>query len=199
MKRLLLITAALTVLAIAGFLLAPTPHPTAQMESVVPAIAVPQENLALRTSDDAVEVFRRAFWRDPTQEDQILHAERREWASEENGVRRWQWFLAVQPSAAFSTWLRESNPFHLAKVDRSALAVIRSSPTWFPATTDLARCEIQQTATGGMTVLFDPTTNTLYATDAGRGFAASRQAQVAAQPAPVLPADAKLPDWQPRR
>jgi hypothetical protein len=49
--------------------------------------------------NDPVKIFQRAFWASPTGEDEILHAERREW-SNADGVQKWQWFLVVEPSPA---------------------------------------------------------------------------------------------------
>lgn len=151
-------------------------------------------------ADDAKEVFRRAFWREPAAEDRILHAERREWVSGRDGVRRWQWFLAVEPSAALSAWLRESNPFNVAQVEHATFQRADSSPAWFPAAPRLARCQIQQTAHQGMTFIFDTAENVLYATDTGHGFATGRQQkQVAAPSTTVRDAEMLPPTWQPSR
>ncbi|MFT5191293.1 MAG: hypothetical protein ACI9DF_006049 [Verrucomicrobiales bacterium] len=45
----------------------------------------------------AIEVFQRAFWKRPTSEDKILHAERREWTGDD-GQLQWHWFLVVELS-----------------------------------------------------------------------------------------------------
>ena len=78
------------------------PPGSSRVEPVETTAPPPEENVTLRTNDDPQEVFQRAFWRRPTADERILHAERREWVSEEDGVRRWQWFLAVEPSGALN-------------------------------------------------------------------------------------------------
>jgi hypothetical protein len=181
--RILLAAAAVALLAAGYYLLAPAPPPhEAPMVTTAPP---PEENVTLRTNDDPQEVFQRAFWRRPTAEDRILHAERREWVSEEDGVRRWQWFLAVQPGAALDQWLREDNAFGLAKVaSGTSIEDFPQAPSWFPKPNEIAGCEIHQTAGKKMTLIFDPAKKVLYATDAGHGFAVARAN--AAQPLRAL-------------
>src|SRR5687768_14837771 len=65
---------------------------------------------------DRVMVFQRAFWRRPAPADRILHAERRQWQTSGGAVEKWQWFIAVEPSAAFRDWLLKENPFQLVPV-----------------------------------------------------------------------------------
>ena len=80
----------------------------------------------------APEVFRRAFWRDPSPEDRIPHAERREWISDNDNVRRWQWFLAVERGSVLTTRLRTGNPFNLARIATVLPATALGTPSWFP-------------------------------------------------------------------
>jgi hypothetical protein len=120
----------------------------------------PEENLTLRTNDDPQDVFQRVFWRRPTAEDRILHAERREWVSKKDGVRRWQWFLAVKPGTALKQWLLEDNAFGLDKVASAApFTGLAHLPSWFPTQSELAKCEIRQAASSKMTLMFDSKKN----------------------------------------
>ncbi len=200
MKRFLIFTAALALSAVAWFVFAPAPQPVAEsMAAPVPLITPSDEKVIIRTNDDAGEVFRRAFWREPAAEDRILHAERREWVSEADGVRRWQWFITVQPGPALVTWLRESNPFNLVKVDRvPSFQGFGPAPGWFPPPGGLAGCEFQQSAGKEMTIIINAEKNLVYATDGGRGFAA---AQTLASAQPTQASSTAMPprEWEPRR
>lgn len=203
MKRLLVCCFALTLLAAAAFRWMPAPAPLSLPEPTTATSPAPPEppaeKVTLRTNANAVEVFRRAFWREPAADDRIVHAERREWVNDQDGVRRWQWFLAVQPSLGFSTWLRDTNPFNLAKAQRASFSFAQSSPEWFPATADLAPHDILQAADGGMTLIFDQKSQMLYATDSGHGFAAVPKQSASRPPAPAHSATTELRDWQPLR
>lgn len=170
-RRILLAAAVVALLAAACWFL--RPKPDSPLVTMPPPIAPPEEeNLTLRTIDDPQEVFQRAFWRRPTADDRILHAERREWVSVEDGVRRWQWFLAVEPGAALDQWLREENAFGLAKVTNATpFDGFAPLPSWFPKKEKLARYEIHQAAGQRMKLIFDPAKDVLYAADAGHGFA----------------------------
>lgn len=136
----------------------------------VPAHNIP--GTTLRTEEDAAEVFRRAFWREPAADDRILQAERREWIAEgDDGVRRWQWFIALQPSPAFSAWLEDENPFSLSPVPSDSIDPADvDAPVWFPTASRLVACTVRQSHDRTMTLLTDSVTGTLYATDAGQGF-----------------------------
>lgn len=165
--RYFLALAALLIAVSAWFI-----HCHSESPLAIAPVPPPPESLALQTNTDSQEVFRRAFWREPAPNDKILHAERREWVSEENGVRVWQWFLAVEPAPELVTWLREQNPFNLAKSSQTTPIASRGGiPAWFPATAELNKFEVQQASTGGLTLLYDATQNRLYATDTGHGFA----------------------------
>ncbi len=167
-RRVILAISAVALLAAGYFYFSPVPVP--KPTPVVSATPLPpEENITLRTNDDPQDVFQRAFWRRPTAEDRILHAERREWVSEKDGVRRWQWFLAVEPGAALDQWLREDNAFGLAKV--AHFDGFARSPSWFPKKGELTQCEIHQATGNKMTLIFDSKKKVLYAADAGHGFA----------------------------
>jgi len=149
----------------------------AAVAAPVPAIAVPKPNAGgLALERDNTAVFQRAFWRRPASDDRILHAERRDWMDASSGVEKWQWFIAVQPSAAFREWLIKENPFELVAVAADAAPTeISSPPAWFPSVAELARFARYRNREGRYLVFHDVTTNRLYATDAGGGFAASRK------------------------
>jgi hypothetical protein len=120
------------------------------------------------TTTDAIEVFQRAFWKRPTETDHILHAERREWADEE-GVDRWQWFIAVEPSDELARYLNEQNPFSLIETSGEIALPVQPIPKWFPAKAD--GFTARQSQDGQMLILSDLKTGHLYATSQGRGFA----------------------------
>ena len=65
------------------------------------------------TVTDPAIVFQKAFWKRPTSEDQILHAERREWQSQD-GLSKWQWFITVKPGPALVAHLITDNAFMLS-------------------------------------------------------------------------------------
>ena len=118
------------------------------------------------TVTDAEEIFQRAFWRRPSKEDRILHAERHEW-SDENGLQRWQWFLVVQASPDLIKNLRDDNAFGL--LPGSSGPISTEAPAWFVfKPDDFSTFQSPQT---GLRLMFSKVDNTLYATDSGRGFA----------------------------
>jgi hypothetical protein len=167
MKAILLITAVAATLALIGWHLA-TPDPPDPPDQTDQSDPPDLPDLTLQTTREKAEIFRRAFWRDPTPDDQILHAERREWLNEKDSVRQWQWFIAIKPGPALTTWLREQNPFSLAKSETARLQTRSSVPSWFPK--NPGDHEVHQSPTGGMTLVFDHKRNLLYATDTGHGF-----------------------------
>ncbi|MEM0896544.1 MAG: hypothetical protein AAGJ79_06625 [Verrucomicrobiota bacterium] len=142
------------------------------------------------TSAPPEEVFKRAFWRNPTKDDVILEAERREW-SDTNGVREWQWFLKVRPSHQLVDYLREQNAFHLASAP--AIAPIPDPPAWFsPAALD---AKVLQSASATMQLVFGAD-GILYATDHGGGFHLGAEIPVAAKEIQVASAG-RLPGHSP--
>lgn len=118
------------------------------------------------TTSDPTEVFQRAFWKRPTAEDRILHAERREWSGDD-GVERWQWFLEVEPSRALAEHLFERNAFGLSKMSSPTTGLV-DVPGWFPR--EPGTSAIYQDPQGGMILFRDG--NRLFATGSGGGFVA---------------------------
>ena len=160
MKRLLVATA-VALLAVAAYFLAkprkPEPPPAAK-------ITMPMPVPPTATITNQVEVFKRAFWRPPAPGDKILHAERREW-SDEAGVKKWQWFIAVEPSAELLKYVREDNAFGLAPT--KAETIDKDAPAWFAFKSD----EVDVLGSRGrLRLIFSKSGNTLYATDSGGGF-----------------------------
>jgi hypothetical protein len=132
----------------------------APLPAVTPVIEAPT-----RTQDDPKEVFQKAFWKRPGAEDKILHAGRREWDGKE-GLKKWDWFLVVEPSPALLKHLREDNAFGLASAP--APPPDDSAPPWFRY--DLAAVEALGSARSGMVLMFGKSRNILYATGQGGGF-----------------------------
>ncbi len=114
---------------------------------------------------DPAEVFRRAFWQLPGDGDKILQAERREWTDAE-GVKRWQWFLVVEPSPALVKYLRTDNAFGL--LPSPSFAEIENAPDWFAFRPE--EVEVLQAPNGNMKLFFHKTQPLLHATSSGTGF-----------------------------
>lgn len=135
----------------------------------IPAAPVPSvvDGGQLTTASDGVEIFQRAFWKRPRPEDKILHAERREWTSETDGVRQWEWFLAIEPGPGLVEDIRARYSLHPTALQTGHYA---SAPAWMreavkPDFTAL-------TSDGqGMTLALSPDGRTLLATGRGNGFA----------------------------
>ncbi|MES2705814.1 MAG: hypothetical protein V4726_04350 [Verrucomicrobiota bacterium] len=165
-----IISTALAVIAagtVAALLRGTRPLP----ESASTAPPMPPMAGTLTRGEDPKAVFQRAFWRRPAEEDHILHAERREWADEGKETTHWQWFIAMEPGAAFTAWLKESNPFALQlRRENVSFRTHANVPAWFPAAAAPDAYEIHQAEGGQMTLLFSRQQNLLYATDAGKGF-----------------------------
>lgn len=159
MKRIALILFAVVAVALLGWRLAsPGDRSTPSVSSVQ---SVPPST----TQTDPREVFQRAFWRRPTEADEILHAERREWKDAE-AITRWQWFIKVNPSPELVKHLITDNAFNLAAA--SAPAPVENAPAWFDATGKAA--QVLQSLDAHMQIIFDPQSNLLIATDTGGGF-----------------------------
>lgn len=182
MKRIVFI--ALTLAALAVFIL----HERKVEEPAVATPAPIEESTELKLQTDATEVFRRAFWREPGAGDRVLHAERREWVSETNGVRRWQWFIAVEPSEGFMRWLWDENPFSLRPFAAFDTAP-GTLPDWFPA--KLADAECRQAADRSMTILRKD--GIIFATDAGHGFTITAHPAAEPRTAAAPPIDQRSP------
>lgn len=150
------------------------------------------------TNANATEVFQRAFWKRPTENDKILHAERREWA-DGDGVDRWQWFIVVDPSAELAGYLHEQNPFGMSAPKEPVVLPSEQVPEWFPKSAD--GFVVQQTSDRQMIFLLEADSGRLFATSQGRGFAKAVERPVAApktsaQPPGRLPTS---PPPQPNR
>lgn len=154
-----------------------------------------QSDTPTTTNTDAAEVFKRAFWKRPTEDDHILHAERREWA-DEDGVARWQWFIAVDPSEQLASYLHGENPFSMVAPEGEAVMPSEPRPAWFPETAE--GYTVRQSRDGQMLFLTDAKTGRLYASSQGRGFA--RPVGVSPPSAPTSRSPAvpgRLPDMPP--
>jgi hypothetical protein len=143
-----------------------------------------------KTVTDAVEIFKRAFWRRPVPEDEILHAERQEWSDAE-GLQRWRWFLVVKASPALTKNLREENAFGL--LPSEPVPPPGDVPSWFAF--QAGDFELLQSPDRSMHLFFSKNDNTLYATAAGRGF--TRGAPAAPLPAQGAQAPGRLPATSP--
>lgn len=144
------------------------------------------------TVTDAEEIFKKGFWRRPTPDDLILHAERHEW-SDENGLQRWQWFLVVEASESLIQYLRDDNAFGL--VAASKVVQVDDAPAWFRF--DPEKVSTLQSPNSGMRLWFNKTDNTLYATASGRGFTKG-----APEPKPAAqgtPTPSRIPNTPPPR
>lgn len=186
MKRFGLIAAALGLTGLA-YVLGPGRRP-----SPAPADPAVSQHAASRAAVaiDPAEVFRRAFWQPPGTGDKILHAERREW-TDADGLKRWQWFLVVEPSPGLVKYLREDNAFGLVR--GSAGLLDREAPGWFVFKPD--DFSMFRSPHSGMRLMFSKADNVLYATDSGRGFTkgAPEPARQAAPPS----ASGRLPTTPP--
>jgi hypothetical protein len=150
----------------------PKPEPLVEKSSTPdPARlgTLPGESLAQQA--DAAEVFRRAFWRQPSPQDIISNAERREW-SETSGqqLRRWQWFLEVTPGPELLEVLRDETKFGLVLTPTPrSWSALAPPPRWFPRRDSFDGYQVYQSPRGGMTVFYLPEKNLLFATDEGHG------------------------------
>ena len=143
-----------------------------------------------KVENEPVKIFQRAFWASPTEDDRILHAERREWR-DGDGLQRWQWFLVVKASTQLIKNLRDDNAFGL--VPGSAISLNPEAPNWFVFKP--AEFSIFQSPHSGMRLMFSKTDNTLYATDSGRGF--TKGAPEPFKQAAPSPAPGRLPPTPP--
>jgi hypothetical protein len=151
-----------------------------------------QQGAPTDTLTDSEEIFKRAFWRRPGNDDHIQHAERHEWR-EAAGLERWQWFLVVRASPELIKHLRDDNAFGL--VPASVVPVVSEAPAWFRFKPE--DVTVLQARQAGMRLMFSKSDNTLYATDSGRGF--TKGAPEPVEPAAPLsaPAPGCLPTTPP--
>jgi hypothetical protein len=157
-----------------------------------PSVAVSKVDPPPKVDHDPVKVFERAFWASPTSEDKILHAERREW-SDAQGVRKWQWFLVVEPSAALLKRLRDDNAFGLAPA--SSAADIADAPKWFAF--DANEIVVMKSPRSGMQLIFSKGGKVLHATDSGLGFRPGAPEPAKQAPPSSAPAPGRLPSTPP--
>lgn len=141
--------------------------------AAVPPVAAPG-SVELEVERDKALVFQRAFWRRPGADDRILHAERREW-KDATGVQKWQWFVAVEPSASLREWLLTTNPFELAAGTSAEIRPIENPPNWFPSLAERVGFTCYYNREGYFRVFFNAATNRIFATDGGAGFALSQK------------------------
>ena len=138
------------------------PAPTAPLEETPIVWRDGPPNLLSR---DAEEIFKKALWRRPSPEDEILHAERHEWSDDE-GVSRWQWFLVIEASPDLIKYLRDDNAFGLIP---GRAEPISEAPAWFAFNS--ADVSVLKAPDSGMRLMFSKSDNTVYAKASGLGFA----------------------------
>lgn len=168
---------ALAALAVAGLVWALLPEKTTPPAQSASVIKKPVAEPPSKILTDAPALFRRAFWKKATAADKILHAERREWGEGE-GLKKWQWFLVVEPSPELLKYLREENAFGLTAA--TPIPAAEGTPDWFAY--QEADVETLRTRTGSMRVSFHRTKPLLYATAFGAGFTPGAK-EAAAKPA----------------
>lgn len=133
--------------------------------TAIAPMAVRTQHSPETTVRDEAEVFRKAFWKQPTAMDRILHAERREWSDGE-GIHKWQWFIALEPSPDLVKYLRDDNAFSLTA--SASPAAITNAPAWFSFSP--GEVEVLQDPGGNMQLFFGKADGLLHATAAGGGF-----------------------------
>lgn len=133
------------------------------------------------TLTDATEVFQKAFWKRPAEQDRILHAERREWA-DAAGVKKWQWFIEVEPSPELVNHLITDKAFSLGPARSGWREPAAGTPEWFskPA----AEHQILEDSSGSFILIHDAKANRILATDSGGGFHPGAPARPSHVPAP---------------
>ena len=192
MKPLHLLVPVALVLATAGFVAwRMTPRDPQQVQEKAKAPVAEPGPAPDAISVDPAEVFQRAFWKRPSAEDRILHAERREWG-EEGRVTRWQWFLEVEPSPALLGYLRDENAFRMTKQQEAK--VPSHAPSWF--TRDTQGMQVMASRDGIMQVIFTDGDKKLYAIASGGGFQAGEPEKLLDPPADT-PNQNRLPNSPP--
>lgn len=183
--------AAVSILLIVGGvvifrILQPDPIPVANADSASPADAS-------AIAEANAEVFRRIFWRQPGEADQIIQSSRRERATGEGEPVQWDWFLAVDPSVAFVDYLIQENPFELTLWDDQI--DLADTPDWFPKSP--SGYAVHRSLSGEMTVLVNAENQRIYAWNQARAF----QPAVQLPEVPSVPSSnqnaGRLPDARP--
>ena len=157
-----------------------------------PPVAVSKIDPPTKVESDPVKIFQRAFWANPTSEDKILHAERREWSNAER-VRKWQWFLVVEPSAPLLKRLRDDNTFGL--VLGGSTTDIADAPKWFAF--DANESVVMKSPSSEMQLIFSKDGKILHATDSGLGFRPGAPEPVKQALPSSAPASGRLPTTPP--
>ena len=141
---------------------------------------------------DQLKVFKRAFWRTPSANDEILYAEQREWLDDQ-GVTKWQWFIAVRASPELRKYLKDDNAFGL--VQGSSAPPLKGKPHWFSF--DPSKVTTLNSQRGKMQLVFDNGSSTIYACDEGGGLqrGAAEQAPIILKDPPVN--SGRLPNSSP--
>jgi hypothetical protein len=134
-----------------------------------PPFLAPVPAPSTTSTTDHAEVFRRAFWRQPSTADHILQADRR--VDPDDGS--WQWFIQLHPSPELLAALRDpENLGLLPTTSPRALSDAGDIPDWFSPAALPIDFEILQSPATALTVLYRAADNTLFATDHGPAFAA---------------------------
>jgi hypothetical protein len=141
------------------------------------------------TLTDATEVFQKAFWKRPAEQDHILHAERREWA-DADGLKKWQWFIEVEPSPELVNHLITANAFSLRPARSGWREPTAGTPGWFSRPS--AEHQILEDSSGTFILIHDAKTNRILATDSGGGFHPGGAPRPANVPSPSV-ATGRLP------
>ena len=157
-----------------------------------PSLEVSKVDPPTKVENDPVKVFQRAFWASPADDDEVLHAERREWSNAQ-GLRKWQWFLVVEPSAALLKRLRDDNAFGL--VPAGSAADIADVPKWFAF--DANESVVMKSPHSGMQLIFSKDGKVLQATDSGFGFRPGAPEPAKQAPPSSAPAPGRLPSTPP--
>ncbi len=190
-RRLVFVALAATALVVAGLVRAFMHEGGTPPQS--PAVTAPKANVQESPTNiltDGPALFRRAFWKKPTAEDKILHAERREWG-EGDSLKKWQWFLVVEPSPELLKYLREQNAFGLTAA--TAIPAAEGTPDWFAFKE--AEVETMRARTGSMRVSFHRSKPLIYATASGAGFTPGAKEAIAK---PAQPANPEIAGRLPR-
>ncbi|MDP0490611.1 MAG: hypothetical protein Q7Q71_06140 [Verrucomicrobiota bacterium JB023] len=149
----------------------------------------PAIDVADRVSRDGEEIFKRAFWRRPSDDDEIIRAERREWLSG-GEVERWEWYLQFRPGDELGEMLFGRNEFRLSPTAQEDHSVAHG-PDWFtPGAGEVALAAED----GSMTLVRDG--QTVFAMGAGGGFSSGHELSPSTVQ-PVPPSQGRLPGHRP--
>ncbi len=155
-----------------------------------PSVVSWQGDPPTKIENEPVKIFQRAFWASPTEDDRILHAERREWSNAE-GTQKWQWFLVVKPSPTLIKRLRDDNAFGLTAAP--SVAGIANAPEWFAFDASESVVMKSKSPVSNMQLIFSKNGKSLHATDSGLGFRPGAPDPVTSAPPPSSPAPGRLP------